>query len=113
MSPDRREHIIVQCFVPDLDKVAPWHGTLQVVRSIEGDEPSAVHEGQPVTELLGLVHVVGGKDDRGLFRVQHRDLFPDLAAGFGVEPDGGLIKEQDERVVEKGPDDLELPAHPT
>ena len=26
MSPDRREHIIVQCFVPDLDKVSPATG---------------------------------------------------------------------------------------
>ena len=60
-----------------------------------GDDPPAGQEDQPVGEVVGLVDVVGGKHHRraGGGQVLHRGPRP--PAGFGIEPGGRLVQEQD------------------
>ncbi len=69
-----------------------------------------IHDGQPVTELLHLGHVVAGQQDRaaghGAFPVDHQ-----LAHGTGgrdVQAQGRLIEEEDPRIVQQAARQVQL-----
>ena len=69
---------------PDRCDELPW-------RSLSDDTP-VVHNGSSITQPLGLVHIVGGKDNRpsGAFEAIHE--IPELAAGLRIETCGGLVE---------------------
>ena len=73
---------------------------------------AVVHDRDPVAPL-GLVHVVGGHEDRDLLALlELADVGPDRAPGLGVEADRRLVEEQHARGVHQAPRDLEAAAHP-
>ena len=79
---------------------------------IEDDDLAPVHDRDSVAEL-GLVHVVGGHEDRdalGLF--EQLDVAPDRVACLRIEPDRRLVEEQDARGVHEAAGDLQASAHP-
>ena len=82
-------------------------------RGVAGDDAPAVHDRDPVAELLGLLHVVGGQDDRRTAGPDPADGVPEVAAGLRVEPGRRLVEEDDAGVVDQGQGDREallLPA---
>ena len=78
-------------------------------------EPSAtkrpvVHDHQPIAQLLGFVHVVGGQHQGHALLLEPVEAVPEQVAGLGVEPGRGLV-EQQVRVVDQRSGDGEPPLH--
>ncbi len=77
-----------------------------------GDDPPAVHDGQPGGELVGLVEVVGGQQDGDrLVRGEPADLGPHLCAPLRVEAGRRLVEEEHARLVNQGQRHVEAPLH--
>ena len=72
-----------------------------------GDDPAAGDHGDAVGELLGLLHVVGGEEDRLAEVAQARDHAPCLAAGRRVEAGGRLVEEEQLGVADQRDRDVE------
>ena len=69
-----------------------------------GDDPAMVDDGHLVRHPVGLFHIVGGEENRDLLvLVQAQNVIPDVVAGLGVQPHGGLVQEQDLAGDAKGP----------
>ena len=72
-----------------------------------GDDPAAVHDGQPVGELLGLLQIVGGEQHRGALGAQLADQPPDGGPGLRVEAGAGLVQEEHLGAAEQGHREVE------
>ena len=75
---------------------------------------AAVVEDDDVVAALRFVHVMRGDEDRAPALGCGGDLgelVPDGAAGLRVEADGGLVEDQDGRIVDQRARDLEAPLH--
>ena len=72
-----------------------------------------IHRDQPV-EPLGLLHIGGGDDDThagGAARAQPVDQIPELAPRQRIDPGGGLIQDQEVRIVDQRAAQAELLLH--
>src|SRR5882762_10473796 len=68
---------------------------LQLLRRAGGPDGAVMHQRDPVAELVGLLHVVRGEQDRHavlLLHVLHPG--PDADPRAGIEPDGGFVQDQ-------------------
>ena len=83
----------------------------QLARRALGGEAPLVHDDQPVAELLGLVHVVGGDDQRDPVLLEPVEAVPEQVAGLGVEPGGRLVEDQQVGIGDERPGDGEPPLH--
>ena len=79
----------------DVKMVPDAEGPLDVVRRPEDEELSFAHDGDSVGELVGLLEVVGGEEDRFVLLFELLEEISDGAAGDGVEAGGGLVEEED------------------
>ena len=78
-----------------------------------GNDFSVVHEHDALREVLRLFQVVGGENNGFAGFGEFVHAFPEGAAGGNVHAGGGLIQDEDIRVVHGGdsePDTLLLPA---
>ena len=75
-----------------------------------GDDPPAGDHGDAVGEVLGLVHVVRGEQDRRAELAQARDQLPGLAARGRVEARGRLVEEDQLRVARDAEGEVQAPA---
>ena len=72
-----------------------------------------VDDRDPVA-VLGLVHVVGGHEDRDARPLrQLSEVAPDVAPRLWIETDGRLVQEQDVRGVQHAARDLQAASHAT
>ncbi len=76
-----------------------------------GDEAAPVHDGQAVAQALGLVHEVGREQHRLALLGEPLQALPDEVAGLGIEARGGLVEDQQVRVVHQGPGEGQAPFH--
>jgi hypothetical protein len=75
-----------------------------------GDDPAAVEDEDPVGQLLGLVQVVRGEQDRGVELVGEAvHQVVELAPGLRVEARGRLVEEQQLRTADDADRDVEPP----
>ncbi len=72
---------------------------------------AVVHDHQAVAQLLGLVHVVRGEDEGDAALLEAEQAVPDDVPGLRVETGGGLVEDQDVRVVDEAPGDREAALH--
>ena len=85
---------------------------LERLGRVERDDLAVVHDRDPVAPL-GLVHVVGGHEDRDLLALlELADVVPDRAARLRIEADRRLVEEQHARRVHQPARDLQPSAHP-
>ena len=71
-------------------------------RGIDGADLTVVDDGHPVGEQLGLLHVVGGQNDRlSLLPVEPLEQLPQAVTHLRVQPGGGLVQEYHLRVVDQ------------
>ena len=73
----------------------------QLTRGSLGGEPAVVHDHQPVAQLLGLVHVVRGQDQRDAALLEPEQPVPHHVPGLRVQAGGGLVEDQDLRLVDE------------
>src|SRR5690606_36971843 len=64
--------------------------------------PAVVHDGNPVTEALGLFHVMGGEHDGASGGAQLLHQLPYLPPRLGVEAGGGLVEEDEVGISHQG-----------
>ena len=76
-----------------------------------GHDRALVDDHEPIAELLGLVHVVGGEEQRGALLLEAEQPVPEDVAGLRVEAGGRLVEEQDARIVDQRPGDREAALH--
>ena len=72
---------------------------LQLGRGAEGEHLAVVEDRDPLAERVGLLHVVGGQEDRQPVAVEIAEDAPEVVAGLGVEPRGRLVEEEHLRPV--------------
>ena len=83
------------------------------VGGVVGDDPAAGQDQHPVGQLLGLVEVMGGEQDRGALQVgESVHQLVELAAGLGVEAGRRLVEEQQLRAADDADRDVEPAALP-
>src|SRR5437867_7797262 len=86
----------------DLEDVLPWNRRLQLQGRIERLELAVIHDGNPIAEPVGFVHVVCSEQDRevapGFDLPQH---FPHGDARNRVEAGGWLVEKEDARLVDE------------
>ena len=86
---------------------------IKVARRIEGDDPAAVDDENPVAEGLRFLHVMGGQKDSFAPVPDPPDELPHGPAGVRVEPRRQLVQEDELGIVDQGQGDeqsLLLPA---
>ncbi|EMY33032.1 phenol hydroxylase [Arthrobacter crystallopoietes BAB-32] len=66
-----------------------------------GHDPALVHDDQPVAELLGLVHVVRGEHQRDALLLESEEPVPEDVPRLRVQAGGGLVQQQDLRLVDQ------------
>ena len=93
----------------DLDDLAAESGQQRGGR-VERDDPSFGHDRDAVAQLLGLVEVVRGQQDRHLTSAKTGDVVQELEADARIQADRRLVEEQDLRVRQQRTRDLEASA---
>ena len=73
----------------------------QLRRGVAGEETAHVHQGNPGAPL-GLVHIGRGDDDGRAAQKRLVQDRPKLTAGHRVDAGGGLIEQQQRRLVDEG-----------
>ena len=86
---------------PQLEHLAGRVLVDQRARRPLGDDPAVVHDDQPVAQLLGLVHVVGGEDQGDALLLEPEQPVPQHVPGLRVEPGGRLVEQQDLGLVDQ------------
>ena len=85
----------------------------QVLGGVQGDDPSLVDDGDPLAEVVCLLHVVSRQDyGDPLLLVHLQDVPPDVPPGLGVQAQRRLVQKEDVRMVHQPPGDLKPPLHP-
>ena len=85
---------------------------LELVGRALGDDPPAVHDGQPAGEPVGLLQVVRGEQDgQPLVGGEPPDLVPHGRARLRVQAGGRLVEEQHLRPVDQAERDVQPPLH--
>ncbi len=69
----------------------------QLARRAGGRDAAGVHDHEPVTQLLGLVHVVSGDDKRHAFPLQPVEAVPQQVARLGIETGSRLVQDHEAR----------------
>ena len=73
----------------------------QRVGRARGHDPAGGQDRHPVGQVLGLVHVVGGEQDRLAELAEALDQLPGTPPGRRVEPGGRLVQEEQVRVADQ------------
>src|SRR5664279_1778888 len=84
----------------------------QFRRGTFGDDHPAVHHHQPVAQLLRLVHVMRGDDQRHALSLQTEQPVPQHMSRLWVEAGSWFVEQQQFRVVDQRPGDGQTPLHP-
>ena len=95
----------------DLDHLAAGPPPDELRRRALGDDPGLVHDHQPVAQLLGLVHVVGGEDQRHTLLFEPEQSIPQHVPRLRVETGGRLVEQQHLRLVDQAAGDGEPALH--
>ena len=87
----------------DRDHRVDADGLLELGRRAEREQLAPVDDREPVAELVGLLHVVRGEQDRLTRGVQLAEDVPERDAALRIEPGGRLVEEEDRRPVHDRP----------
>src|SRR5262249_9172114 len=72
---------------------------LELVGRALGDDASVVDDREPVAQRVGFLEVVRGDEHRGAVVAQRSDRVPEVGPARRVETGGGLVEEEDVRMV--------------
>ena len=104
---------LVLAAVADRDlEVRIAHLGLERLRGVLGDQEPVRDDPHAVGELVRLLQVLRGQEDRRAVVVQGLDLLPDRLAADRVEAGGRLVEEEDSRLVDERGRQVEPAAHP-
>ena len=75
------------------------------------DDAALVDDGDVAAKLFGFLEIMRGEDDRGAGAVDFKQEIPHRAAQFDIDPGGGLVENQQPRLVHQRPGDHHAPLH--
>ena len=81
-------------------------------RCVEGEDLAVIHDRDAIAELLRLLHVVRGEQDRLAVAVELAEYVPQREAALRIEPRRRLVEEQNRRPVEDRARDHQPLRHP-
>src|SRR5919112_3434823 len=84
----------------------------ELLRGAPDDDAAALHDDEAVAEAGGLLHVVGGENERLALVRERPEPVPDEMPRLRVEARSGLVEHHYLRVVDEGPRDEEPALHP-
>lgn len=96
----------------NLQDVALLHPGLEPVRGAERPDRAARDHRDPVAQLVGLGHVMGGEQDGGATGPQIGDRTAQIARRHRVDTDGRLVEEEDIGLVQQTAGDVQTLPHP-
>ena len=79
----------------------------EVLRRIFGNDLAVIHYRDPMAESFCFVHVVSSQDDRDATVIELPSQIPKIVLGLRIESGGGLVEEQDLRLVRQSAGDRE------
>jgi hypothetical protein len=83
----------------------------QAARRALGHDAAPVHHDEPVAELLGLVHVVGGQNQCDPSLLEPVEAVPEDVSGLRVEASGRLVEQEQVGVAHQRAGDGEAALH--
>jgi hypothetical protein len=108
-GPGRRFQLVrVGELQPD---VPAGDAALELLGGALGDDPALIEDRDPVGELIGLVQVLGGEEDRYPVGGETADDLPHGTAATRVEPGGRLVEEDQARVADQGHREVQPAPH--
>ena len=84
---------------------------LEAGGGVAGHDLAAADQGDLVAERLGLLEVVRGQEDRRALLVQAADVAPQLLAQLDVDAGGGLVEDDQARLVQQGAGEQQAALH--
>ena len=105
----RVELVQVSEMEPD---VAARDTALQLGGCSFSDDPAAVEHRDLVGQMVGLVEVLGGEQDRDPGRGEFTNDLPHGATAARVQARGGLVEEDHPRLIHEGHREVEASSHP-
>jgi hypothetical protein len=81
-----------------MDSLEAQRAALQALRRVDGEQPALAHHGHVVAEH-GLAHHLCGHEQRAALVPQLAEILPEAPAQHGVDAGGGLVGEEQRRVV--------------
>src|SRR5437867_9326878 len=94
------------------ERAAPAVGGDQALDRVERQQRTLVDDAHPVAQTLGLLHVVRGVEDGPTLASQCLDVVEDRVARLRIDAHGGLVEQQQRRVVDHGHGEIQAPFHP-
>ena len=84
--------------------------TSQLLRGAEREDLAVIDDGDPVTQLLGLDHVVSGEEQGAAGRrgLPGESVLAKVARRRDVEAERWLVEEEDPRIVEEAAREVQL-----
>ena len=76
-----------------------------------GDDLALVHDRDAIAEVLGLLEIVRGVDDRGAARAQRPHGVEDVRARLRIDRDRGLVEEDQARAAHQGAPQVQPATH--
>ena len=96
----------------DLDAAA-GDSLLELLRAALGDQPSAVEDGDPVGELVGLIEVLRGEEHGRAVVGQALHDLPHRATTARIKAGGRLVEKDDLRRADQRHRQVQTATHPT
>ena len=87
------------------------HAVLELIAGALGDDPPVVDHRDPVGELVGLLEVLRGEQERHALAHELAHDGPDRDAAARVEARGRLVEEQDPGLGDEARSEVEPPPH--
>src|SRR5262245_30434328 len=91
--------------------VASGDAALELLGAALGDDPALVEDRDPIGEMIRLVQVLRGEEDRDAARGETADDLPYVAAGARVEAGGRLVEEDQVWVADQGHREIKPAPH--
>ena len=91
--------------------VATGDAALEFRGAALGDDAAVVEDRDPAGELIGLLQVLRGEEDRDATRNQVADDLPHGPAAARIEPGGRLVEEDQPRLADQGHREVEPAPH--
>jgi len=86
-------------------------GMNQRLRGVFRNQFAVVDDADTGAEVLRLVHVMGGVQYGGSFLVELPEVVQNKGFGLHIDAYGGLIQQQELRLVQDAGDDVDAPLH--
>ena len=98
-----REQTFIRRGTVNLQQDSPRRGqpSVQAAHRIVGDNPAVIDDDDAIAQAFGFFHIVSGVEQRLAAAFQLLEILEDGIARLGVNADGGLVEQNQLRIVQQ------------